>query len=187
MQEVLRAWARIADRHLLHIFLLKLLLGSLLFVGLLWVIGDFGGDCRKLEEVEYLLEECSSRRIQLEEKAESGGGVVEQLKQCERRLERQTVKLEEAEVKMEDTRRAFGARVGQQVAREAQVRHSIDQIIGPFFTTGVFSPRFEADISKGNSHIKQLNVQVKNTGDEEELWAAIRSKRANQNLVLKGD
>ena len=156
MQEVVRAWARIADRHLFHIFLLKLLLGSLLFVGLLRIIGDFGGgDCGKLEEVEYLLEECSSRRIQLEEKAESGGGVVEQLKQCERRLERQTVKLEEAEVKMEDTRRAFGARVGQQVAREAQVQHSIDQIVWPFFTTGVFSPIFEADIYKGNSHIKQ--------------------------------
>ena len=64
--EVVRAWARFADRHLLQIFILKLLLGSILFIGLLRVIGDFGRDCRKLEEVEYLLEECSLRRLQLE-------------------------------------------------------------------------------------------------------------------------
>ena len=65
--EVVRAWARFADRHLLQIFLLKLLFGSLLFIGLLRVIiGDFGRDCRKLEEVEHLLEECSLRRLQLE-------------------------------------------------------------------------------------------------------------------------
>ena len=112
MQEVLRAWAWIVDRHLFQIFLLKLLLGSLLFVGLLWMIGDFGRDCEKLEEVEHLLEECSSRRLQLEkrqeeEKAESGSGIVEQMKLCERKLERQRVRLEEAKVTMEDTRMEF--------------------------------------------------------------------------------
>ena len=50
---------------------------------------------------------------------------------------------------MEDTRRAFGARVAQQVAREAQVRHGIermDQIVAPFFATDIFSPKFEANI-----------------------------------------
>merc|ERR1712192_101129 len=118
-------------------------MGSILFVGLLRVIGDFGRDCRKLEEVEYLLEECSLRHLVLERqegqsmKADNGSGILKQLKLCERKLERQGNKLEEAEVKMEDTRRAFGARVAQQVAREAQ---------------------------------------VKNTGDEEELWATIRER-----------
>ena len=38
-------------------------------------------------------------------------------------MERQGMKLEEAKVKMEDTRRAFGARIAQQVAREAQVHN----------------------------------------------------------------
>ena len=84
--EVVRAWARFADRHLLQIFILKLLLGSILFIGLLRVIGDFGRDCRKLEEVEYLLEECSLGRLKLEqkegrrEKAENGSGIEQQLK-----------------------------------------------------------------------------------------------------------
>ena len=82
----MQAWARVADRHLLQIFLLKLLLGSLLFIGLLRVTGEFGRDCRKLEEVEYLLEECSLRRLKLEqkegwrEKAENGSRIVQQLK-----------------------------------------------------------------------------------------------------------
>merc|ERR1712130_379304 len=120
------------------IFLLKLLLGSLLFLGMLLVLRDSGrGDCGKLEEVEYLLEECSSRRLLLEKREEEKAESVEQMKMCERKVERQAVKLEEAKVKMEDTRRAFGARVAQQVAREAE---------------------------------------VKNTGDEEELWAAIRER-----------
>ena len=84
--EAVRAWARFVDRHLLQIFILKLLLGSILFIGLLRVIGDFGRDCRKLEEVEYLLEECSLRRLKLEqkegqrEKAENGSGIEQQLK-----------------------------------------------------------------------------------------------------------
>ena len=112
MCEVVRAWARVVDRHLLTIFLLKLLLGSLLFVGLLRIIGDFGRDCRKLEEVENMLEECSLRRLQVErqegQKAENGSGIVKQLKLCQRKMERQGIKLEEAEVRTGDTGRAFG-------------------------------------------------------------------------------
>ena len=106
MRGVVRAWARIAERHLFTIFLLKLLLGSLLFIGLLSIIGDFGRGCRKLEEVEYLLEECSLKRLKLErqegQKAENGSGIVKQLKLCKRKMERQGIKLEEAEVKMVD-------------------------------------------------------------------------------------
>ena len=106
MRGVVRAWARIAERHLFTIFLLKLLLGSLLFIGLLSIIGDFGRGCRKLEEVEYLLEECSLKRLKLErqegQKAENGSGIVKQLKLCKRKMERQGIKLEEAEVRMAD-------------------------------------------------------------------------------------
>ena len=81
-----------------------------------------------LAEVEILLEECSLRRLELErqserEKAENGSGIVNKLNLCERKMERQGMKLEEAKVKMEDTRRAFGARIAQQVAREAQVHN----------------------------------------------------------------
>ena len=128
MQEVVRAWARVVDRHLFPIFLLKLLLGSLLFIGILRILGDFGRECRMLAEVEILLEECSLRRLELErqserEKAENGSGIVNKLNLCERKMERQGMKLEEAKVKMEDTRRAFGARIAQQVAREAQVHN----------------------------------------------------------------
>ena len=111
MRGVVRAWARIAERHLFTIFLLKLLLGSLLFIGLLSIIGDFGRGCRKLEEVEYLLEECSLKRLKLErqegQKAENGSGIVKQLKLCKRKMERQGIKLEEAEVKMADNSGQF--------------------------------------------------------------------------------
>ena len=80
------------DRHLFPIFLLKLLLGSLLFIGILRILGDFGRECRMLAEVEILLEECSLRRLELErqserEKAENGSGIVNKLNLCERKME----------------------------------------------------------------------------------------------------
>ena len=153
----MRAWARLADRHLFEIFILKIFLGSGVFIALLSILGDFGRDCRVLKEVEQWLEECSLRRLELEQhemrrrESKNGSKLEEQLKLCEKEVERQSKKLGDAEVelsivfilseplppssssttpspssqvKVEDTRRAFGARLAQQVAREAQVEFS---------------------------------------------------------------
>ena len=162
MAEVLRAWARLVDRHLFTIFILKIFLGSGVFIALLSILGDFGRDCGVLKEVEQWLEECSLRRLELEQhemgrrESKNGSRLEEQLKLCERKVERQSKKLGDAEVelsivfilseplplllllhllllhhcssasqvKVEDTRRAFGAKLAQQVAREAQVEFS---------------------------------------------------------------
>ena len=153
----MRAWARLAERHLFTIFILKIFLGSGVFIALLSFLGDFGRDCRVLEEVEQWLEECSLRRLELEQhemgrrESKNGSRLEEQLKLCEKKVERQSKKLGDAEVelnsvfisseplpllllfhhlppssqvKVEDSRRAFGARLAQQVAREAQVEFS---------------------------------------------------------------
>ena len=52
------------------------------------------------------MEECSLKRLKLErqegQKAENGSGIVKQLKLCKRKMERQGIKLEEAEVRMAD-------------------------------------------------------------------------------------
>ena len=106
MAEVLRAWARLASRHLFTIFILKIFLGSGVFIALLSILGDFGRDCRVLKEVEQWLEECSLRRLELEQhemgrrESKNGSRLEEQLKLCERKVERQSKKLEDAEVEL---------------------------------------------------------------------------------------
>ena len=106
MAEVLRAWARLVDRHLFTIFILKIFLGSGVFIALLSILGDFGRDCRVLKEVEQWLEECSLRRLELEQhemgrrESKNGSQLEEQLKLCERKVERQSKKLEDAEVEL---------------------------------------------------------------------------------------
>ena len=105
----MRAWARLASRHLFTIFILKIFLGSGVFIALLSILGDFGRDCRVLKEVEQWLEECSLRRLELEQhemgRRESGNGskLEEQLKLCERKVERQNMRLEDAEVELNST------------------------------------------------------------------------------------
>ena len=106
MAEVLRAWARLVDRHLFTIFILKIFLGSGVFIALLSILGDFGRDCRVLKEVEQWLEECSLRRLELEQhemgrrESKNGSRLEEQLMLCERKVERQSKKLEDAEVEL---------------------------------------------------------------------------------------
>ena len=106
MAEVLRAWARLASRHLFTIFILKIFLGSGVFIALLSIFGDFGRDCRVLKEVEQWLEECSLRRLELEQhemgrrESKNGSRLEEQLKLCEREVERQSKKLGDAEVEL---------------------------------------------------------------------------------------
>ena len=106
MAEVLRAWARLAERHLFTIFILKIFLGSGVFIALLSILGDFGRDCRVLKEVEQWLEECSLRRLELEQhemgrrESKNGSRLEEQLKLCEGKVERQKMKLEDAEVEL---------------------------------------------------------------------------------------
>ena len=105
MAEVLRAWARLASRHLFTIFILKIFLGSGVFIALLSILGDFGRDCRVLKEVEQWLEECSLRRLELEQhemgrRSKNGSRLEEQLKLCEKKVERQSKKLGDAEVEL---------------------------------------------------------------------------------------
>ena len=102
----MRAWARLVDRHLFTIFILKIFLGSGVFIALLSIFGDFGRDCRVLKEVEQWLEECSLRRLELEQhemgrrESKNGSRLEEQLMLCERKVERQKMKLEDAEVEL---------------------------------------------------------------------------------------
>ena len=95
--------------------------GGLAFLALTTLLGEGGG---RLAATEGLLGECRGSLHTLEGKAgelEEMSGMVDKMRVCERKAEEQERRLAEVQGKVEEARRAFGARLAQQVAREAVV------------------------------------------------------------------